>query len=225
MPSAATHLGVFAKYWRSGRVKTRLAKSIGEELARDIYLKFIKCLLERLRHAGTNRTLVFTPTESESAFSELVPAEWQLEPQTAGELGQRMKAFFSASTLHFGKTALIGSDMPDLRAELVDTAFKHLDEVDLVLGPATDGGYYLIAMREPLNVFDNIDWSTDRVLDQTIAQIEQQGIRYRLMPKFRDVDELEDFEHLLSRLDSPDSDQFDQMLLQKLQPLSERIDA
>jgi glycosyltransferase A (GT-A) superfamily protein (DUF2064 family) len=101
------------------------------------------------------------------------------------------------------RCVLIGSDMPQLSVELVGEAFAELDRVDLVLGPAEDGGYYLIAMREPHDVFSGITWSQPSVLAETLTRASALDLRVHLLASGFDIDELRDLERLRELLAEP----------------------
>jgi rSAM/selenodomain-associated transferase 1 len=127
-------------------------------------------------------------------------------PQSGADLGARMQAAFRAALDRApatGRCVLIGSDMPQLRIELVEEAFARLADVDLVLGPAEDGGYYLIAMREPHDVFRNVAWSSPTVLDDTLAQARELGLAVALLEPGFDVDEPSDLDRLQRLLAGP----------------------
>lgn len=209
-------LGVFAKYWQPGAVKTRLASAIGEEKAADLYKAFLTATLRRGASVADQRTLVFWPPEREALMAALGGAAWHLQPQSEGDLGERMQSFFAAA---FGNhmaqpqqasenqqqtpasVVLIGSDSPSLPMEFIEQAFARLREVPVVLGPSDDGGYYLIGLSQPRpELFENIAWSTPNVLEQTQTRLKATDTAYELLPRWYDVDELADVERLTSDL-------------------------
>ena len=199
-------LGIFAKYWEPGRVKTRLAATLGNELASQIYQHFLTASLERFRLCGDQRTLVFTPEPKRAAFEKLVgPRDWQLLAQQGDDLGERMSHFFE-DRLEAGaeSVVLIGSDSPTLPQAIMTTAFKELRTHDLVIGPSADGGYYLIGMRKPLcGVFCNVDWSSSQVWTQTLQRVDELGEQASLavLPEWYDVDTLDDLERLFREIE------------------------
>ena len=109
-------------------------------------------------------------------------------------MGERMdKAFQVALGLH-AKAIIIGSDCASLTPTIIENAFELLDVYDYVIGPASDGGYYLLAMKEPRpELFQGISWSTDQVLSQTIERIKKRGQSYSLLPELSDIDRAEDW--------------------------------
>ena len=195
-------LGMFAKYWEPGRVKTRLAASIGNDAASGVYQGFVRCLVRRLAGRAERCVVYFTPPERREAFAELVGAAWQLELQGEGDLGARMQRYFDdALRAGYHKVLLIGSDSPTLPAGRIDEAFAALDDAPVVLGPTPDGGYYLVGISECVPpIFQGVAWSTERVWQQTIGRLRDAGCRYAELPPCYDVDEACDLERLRCEL-------------------------
>ncbi len=195
-------LGIFAKYWEPGQVKTRLAAKLGGAAASEVYRHFVTTLVKRFRRCADSRVLCFTPAERAVAFAELAGADWVAKPQAGGDLGARMTSFFD-SCFRDGaeRVVLIGSDSPTLPIEYVDSAFRLLRETDVVLGPTDDGGYYLVgASRDVAGIFADIDWSTAIVWEQTVARLGELRLSYETLPQWYDVDELPDLERLRDEL-------------------------
>lgn len=184
-------LGMFAKYWQAGTVKTRLAAAIGDQAASDIYYGFLRALVRRLGDVADYRIIAYTPQEHRDEFETLAGRDWATEPQAAGDLGQRMANFFATAFRRSpGPVVLIGSDSPTLPTEYIDRAFEALQDVPVVLGPSIDGGYYLIgAVGTVPSVFTGVTWSTDQVYGQTIALLRNAGCRYLTLPAWYDVDD------------------------------------
>lgn len=194
--------GIFAKYWEPGKVKTRLAGTLGRESASQIYHHFVSTLVARFRECADSRVLYFTPQEQADAFTTIAGADWAAKPQTHGDLGARMASFFGEC---FGagadRVVLIGSDSPTMPAAYVESAFRLLRATDIVLGPSEDGGYYLVgAARETAGMFEGIDWSTERVWEQTVVRLGELGLSYESLPQWYDVDERSDLERLRDEL-------------------------
>lgn len=190
-------LGLFAKWPAPGTVKTRLAHGNAAWGAR-VARAFLLDALQRFAVVEAQRLLVFAPVEREVDFAFLAADRFTLTPQADGDLGQRLAAFF-AQQFNAGARALvvIGTDSPTLPVEYVERAFAELENADVVLGPATDGGYYLVGCgpaRPPL--FDNIAWSSRHVLADTIAALAEPRWRLALLPPWYDVDTSEDWELL-----------------------------
>lgn len=193
---------MFAKYWESGQVKTRLAATLGSQSASEVYRLFVWFLVNRFRRCANSRVLCFTPRERAKAFAMLAGADWITVPQVTGDLGVRMRSFFDDCFRNGAeRVVLIGSDSPTLPSEHVESAFRLLLEVDVVLGPTEDGGYYLVgASRDVAGIFRNIDWSTPRVWKQTVARLDDLQLSYESLPQWYDVDELPDLERLRDEL-------------------------
>jgi uncharacterized protein len=187
-----TTLGIFAKFWQPGAVKTRLGARVGNEIAASLHRHFVQTLLRRFAGIADRHILCFTPAESAESFLQLDHSCWTLEPQASGDLGARMRHFFLGlnSDPTPTRTVLIGSDSPDLPLEILAEAFDKLRDFPVVLGPADDGGYYLIGLsQEPPPIFDHIPWSTAEVWPQTIARLESLKIPYHALPGWYDVDD------------------------------------
>ena len=219
------HIALFAKFWRPGKVKTRLAVTLGNRVASQVYFQFLSHLLRQLEQAADRRTVVFQPEASRLEFSRLCDGQWELEPQSDGDLGNKLNRFFSralrrqtvgASEPPNRKVVVIGSDCPRLNHARVEQAFEALDRQKVVVGPSCDGGYYLIGMRnQVLDIFQGISWSTPQVLAETIRRLEKMSVGFELLPEMSDVDEIEDLQALMREL-SEETDQADRELLERL---------
>ena len=198
-----SQLGVFAKYWEPGQVKTRLARDTNQEFAASVYRQFIQATLETATGIAQRSVLAFTPTDHYTEFVQCLPAGWTMVAQAPGDLGQRMLAYFTDAHAHqIEKVVLIGSDSPHLPAALLKQAFDQLDAHQCVIGPARDGGYYLIGARNIVPpVFAEVDWSTDNVLQQTITKLQDANISYSLLPPWLDIDTIDDFRELQQDLE------------------------
>jgi len=197
-------LGMFAKYWQPGKVKTRLARHVGDRQASDLYRAFLRTLVRRFEASADRRILAYWPEDRRDQFRALAGGNWSVELQTSGDLGQRMSRFFAAArACAGGPIVLIGSDSPTLPVQYVERAFELLEHVPVVLGPSTDGGYYLIGISGPIPcLFSGVSWSTPQVLDQTVALLHQADCRYALLPPWYDVDDGDDLRKLGGELDA-----------------------
>lgn len=173
-----------------GKVKTRIAATLGNEKALAVY----KCLL-----AHTCRIVSGLEVSNHIFYADGVTQNdiWEgveKYEQVGNDLGEKMNnAFVQLFDKGFRKIVIIGSDCMELSADILDLAFEKLDIFDMVIGPAKDGGYYLLGMNAPhLDVFENIDWSTNRVLDQTMQIMHRNNLLIRLLPELNDVDKAED---------------------------------
>jgi rSAM/selenodomain-associated transferase 1 len=204
-------VGLFAKQPLPGQVKTRLAGCTSAEWAARVADAFLRDTVERLIRVHARRFVVFSPAEASAFFAALVQDRFALVPQCPGQLGQRMEAFITLQ-IQAGAEAvvLVGTDSPTLPVSFIEQAFRELGQADVVLGPATDGGYYLIGCgRRVPPVFEGIDWSSSRVLAQTVAALsaacglagstaspaKPQAAEWRLavLPPWYDVDTLDDW--------------------------------
>ncbi len=191
------HLIVFTRYPEPGKTKTRLIPALGAEGAANLQRQMTEHTLSQVQTLQT-----ISPTLVEVRFAggnlQLMQAwlgeNFIYQPQGAGDLGQRMEqSLWNALQNGAQKVVFIGIDCPGVNAEILATAFKNLDSYDLVIGPAVDGGYYLIGLKRYIpELFANIDWGTATVLQRTI-NIAQQLIlsQVQLLP-LADVDRPED---------------------------------
>ena len=200
------HLGVFAKYWQPGRVKTRLAASIGSENAAVLFQRFVKQTLVRHRHSGDQRSIWIWPHEREPEFREFAPAEWTVRLQSDGDLGQRMNAYFESFLSQKNNSGneqvvLIGTDSPSLPSSIIEDAFAALQDHDCVIGPSQDGGYYLIGMNRPIpELFQDMPWSSDQVLPNTLKRLQSLAFSCHQLPIWNDIDDIDDLKHLQQQL-------------------------
>jgi rSAM/selenodomain-associated transferase 1 len=184
---------ILIKNPRPGYVKTRLARTVGDEAALRIY----RYLLGKTRVAaqGVRAERVLCYSDVVETNDDWPEADFIKTTQAPGDLGARMAASFqSAFDKGAEKAVIIGSDCPALTGALLQRAFDALDHSDFVLGPTPDGGYYLLGMRHfDETVFQNIEWSTDSVRAHTLDRIAAAGKTCALMPVLSDVDTEEDW--------------------------------
>jgi rSAM/selenodomain-associated transferase 1 len=185
---------VFVRAPRAGAVKTRLAAKIGASAACDAYQKLVRAVLNRI-DSIRDVQLRYSPDDAESEVRPWLKAQWTLSPQGSGELGERLTRAFAESFAEGARrVVIIGSDCPWLSDGDIEEAWNDLKTHDLVLGPARDGGYWLVGLREPKpEVFNGISWSTEAVLEQTLEHARAEGLRFRLLRELRDVDTLGDW--------------------------------
>jgi rSAM/selenodomain-associated transferase 1 len=195
---------LFAKQPAAGKVKTRLAAATSAEWAARVAEACLLDVVGRLAHVEARRVLAYAPWGAESYFAQAVQGGYTLVHQGDGDLGQRMAAFFTEQ-LRGGAEAvvLLGTDSPTVPLEFIERAFQALESRNVVLGPATDGGYYLIgcARRVP-PVFEGIDWSTSRVFGQTVARLSEREWPLAILPPWYDVDTLDDWWMLRGHLEA-----------------------
>lgn len=206
-------LGLFARYPEPGHTKTRLAAAIGDEAAADLYACFVQDLLRRTCTLADEQWLAMTPdTEPSREWFEQTrqscgSSTCQLQVQPDGSLGERMAWFFrEAARRNGGPVVLIGTDSPDLPSSRIRQAFQLLGkgEVDVVLGPAADGGYVLIGMTgDPGSMFEEIRWSSSQTLLDTLAAVRRTGRKSLLLPTWYDIDHVENLGTLTALQQDP----------------------
>ena len=189
-------VGVFAKAPVEGRVKTRLAADVGDARAVEIYRAMGRSTLDALR-GGSYRLIVFgTPADPDSLTSI---ADWlsrdgiEVKAQSGGDLGRRMANAAEDVLAEAKAVVIVGTDIPGIDEATVTEAFRRLRDHDVVIGPATDGGYYLVGLSCPRpELFEGIEWSTSRVLAQTLDRITSHGLSVALLEEKSDVDTVDD---------------------------------
>jgi rSAM/selenodomain-associated transferase 1 len=186
-----------------GRVKTRLAAEVGDELAARVQRAFLDDLgaLGEGR-PGLERVLCCAPSVEHEAFEALGARGWRRWPQGEGDLGERLTRLLRRA-LDKGaeRVAIIGSDSPTLPWPLVERAFAALDACDVAVGPVFDGGYYLIAARRAdTPAFVDIPWGTERAFDVTLRRLAEAGVQFRVLPFWYDVDTRDDVRRMANHL-------------------------
>ena len=183
---------VFIKNPVLGKVKTRLASSIGEVEALTVYNKLLDHTLNISKPLSVDKVVY---------YSEFIPGDdvWRTsgfnqELQHGDDLGERMmNAFIKAFQQRYERVAIIGSDCCDLTKNILADAFDELNKRDVVVGPALDGGYYLLGMRSlHRELFLNKTWSSDKVLNDTLENIRELALSFSLLPLLRDIDTEQD---------------------------------
>ena len=194
---------VFVKNARKGRVKTRLAKTIGSERALLIYRRLLKLTSEMAEKVNAVRQVWYSDAiELNDTFGKNLFGK---SLQEGNDLGERMHhAFDSGFRSGFEKVILIGSDCPDISRNLVEKAFRELEASDMVIGPSRDGGYYLIGFSSNAydpGFFEEIEWSTPVVLGQTLKIAENKGLSTARLAILNDIDTEEDLNQSRLRLE------------------------
>lgn len=197
-PRGRDTLGILVKAPIPGRVKTRLAAELGAEQATELYRALGRSVVAACVDPGYHTVVWYTPAAARAAVRGWLQGVEPLafRPQVRGGLGVRLGAAFAR---HFGegvpRVILVGSDCPGVERGVITQAFAALDRYDLVLGPAHDGGYYLIGLRSTTRggrLFHGVSWSTPDVLRQTLLAARRLGLRPALLPVLRDVDTVAD---------------------------------
>ena len=183
---------IFVRKPELGKVKTRLAAAVGDDRALFIYKNLLQHTFLISKATDTDK-FVFYANEIEQ--NDMWDAHrFFKEMQSNDDLGGKMKeAFESLFKKEYNMVVIIGSDCFELTTQIIEQAFLSLDNNELVIGPAKDGGYYLLGMKRlHENLFLNKKWSTENVFADTIDMIEQEGLTYKVLPILTDVDEEND---------------------------------
>jgi rSAM/selenodomain-associated transferase 1 len=184
---------IFAKEPCPGQVKTRLSPPLSPEEAAQLYHRFLQDILEEMAQVPEMRlAIAFSPPRAQPFFKDLAAPGTDLFPQKGADLGERMtRALARGLAAGFGPVLLRGSDIPDLPASLVSEAREVLTtgRAQVVLGPALDGGYYLVGLAEPQSgLFQGPVWSSPTVLSDTLRLTEKSGLKVHLLPYWSDID-------------------------------------
>ena len=194
---------LFIKAPVRGGVKSRLAAAIGEEAALEIYKDFVITVLETLKAGRYPFRIAVYPRDALESVRHWLGNDLDYLPQTGKDLGERMKnALARVFSDGIERAVIIGSDLPDLPDEVIHEAFQSLESKDAVIGPAPDGGYYLIGFNARTflpGVFDGLPWSTETVFSDTMGVLERSSWTVHQLPLWRDVDTLEDLNDLVAR--------------------------
>jgi uncharacterized protein len=193
---------IFIKNPALGKVKTRLAKTVGDEKALEIYLELSRITRENasiLRGSNEVETYVF--------YSDFIDKndDWsndifEKRVQSGEDLGDRMSNAFHEILQQHQHVCIIGSDCPTLSVDILNQSFKMLQNHNFVVGPSTDGGYYLLGISSEQYefLFKNMEWSTENVLSETLNRIEENDKTIALLPPLTDVDEEKDWVNYIS---------------------------
>lgn len=185
-------LMVFIKNPVLGQVKTRLAAETGDAEALRIYQSLLQHTKEATAAVNTPKLIYYSDFLPEQSLWEGTDHQQTLQP--AGDLGQRMATAFQENLKRYEHVVIIGGDDPELQASHLRTALEQLKTYDVVTGPASDGGYYLLGMSAFYQtLFQDISWSTNVVLKQTLERVAEAGLSYYLLPEHNDIDTYQDW--------------------------------
>lgn len=183
---------IFVKAPVAGSVKTRLAKTLGPGRAAAIYRRLTANTIAQATRGPWRTVLAVDPASSVRGFASLWPAHLPREPQGKGNLGDRMRRLIDSAPK--GPVVIIGSDAPSLRARHLRAAFRSLAGADAIVGPAPDGGYWLIGLarrRGRAPAFDGVRWSSAQALEDTIQSLPCDW-RIRRAESLADIDDAAD---------------------------------
>jgi uncharacterized protein len=187
---------IFLKAPEKGKVKTRLVTHLDEDSVLDLYKCFAADVIETVKKGGYRFQICYDPPDAEDKITEWLGYRYDLIPQIGNDLGERMdQALRKAFSTGVDHAILIGTDLPDLPVEYLEDAFENLKTHDAVIGPAKDGGYYLIGSQSVSylpKIFENMPWGTPDVFERAIEIFVHQQRRVHILPLWRDIDVIED---------------------------------
>lgn len=185
----STLIIVFVKNIKLGKVKTRLAKTIGNQGAFEVYSELVKITETVTQNIKTDKRIYFSESIVDSKWKNHYKAV-----QEGANLGERMKnAFKKGFEDGYERIVLIGSDLPDISTIHLENAQEALHKNNVVFGPAVDGGYYLIGLNKLKDfIFDNKPWSEPNLLNTTLKELQENNISYSLLETLNDIDTYED---------------------------------
>jgi hypothetical protein len=177
---------------------------MGDKAATNLYRSFVEDLLERFSKEDYRLRIAFYPAEKKYEIREMLGDEFSYLPQTGEDLGERMKlAFLRCFSEGARSVVLIGSDIPDLPARMVDEAFLALDRNEAVIGPSVDGGYYLLGFTKDTfigDVFIGLPWGAETIFHETMKILRRAGTPVHVLPVWRDIDKPEDIAALIKNI-------------------------
>ena len=203
-------LVVMAKEPVPGNVKTRLCPPLTYEMAAELYRCFLLDSFDQ--YVRLDRTLVivsFFPPEWQEGLRVIIPKDFMLTPQSGDDLGERLiNAFAYAFSIGNESVSIVGSDHPTMPLDYIKQSFSLMsnDQNDLVLGPSTDGGYYLIGLKKlHKELFKGITWSTEMAFKETVDRAKRLNLKVATLPQWYDVDTSEDLARLESMITASDT--------------------
>ncbi|MFC1838416.1 TIGR04283 family arsenosugar biosynthesis glycosyltransferase [Thermodesulfobacteriota bacterium] len=187
---------VFTRYPVPGKTKTRLIPSLGPVGSANIHRKLAENTFNNVMQFSKEHAKGIEVSYTGGRLTRMkawLGKDTELHRQCPGDLGQRMYNDIKQSIRKGSKAVvLIGTDVPDIKHEHLEKAFYDLHDYDLVLGPSADGGYWLIGMKQPHNVFRGVSWGSEKVLDQTLDLASENNLRVSLLPPLKDIDTIDD---------------------------------
>src|SRR5690606_28561 len=194
LSSSKKALIIFVRNPELGKVKTRLAKSVGDESALKIYKFLLQHTVKITENLNVDKYIYYSETIVQNDIWN--PDIFRKKMQNGNDLGERMQnAFEEILGMGYEKVLIIGSDIYELQQKDIDNAFDALEKNQFVIGPAKDGGYYLLGMKNlKTEVFENKNWGTSTVLEETLNDLKEE--KYLLLPEMSDVDYYEDVKNV-----------------------------
>lgn len=182
-----------------GKAKTRIANAVGNEKALEIYKQLLSITRTETLKSSADKKLYYSSFIDNQDNWDTQYFSKKL--QSGNNLGSKMYNAFKETLPNYTKVILIGSDLGELNIDILNKAFTELDHHDVVIGPANDGGYYLIGMKKLNPIFTSIEWSTSSVLEGTLKLINNNNLSFSLLETLTDIDHIEDWITLKQKLD------------------------
>jgi len=193
---------LFLRAPEKGKVKTRLAVSLDKTLVLELYKNFVADVIDAATKVS-NIALYCWPPEKKGAVLKWFEYKHPVFCQNGTDLGEKMaNSFMEVFESGYKKAVIVGTDIPDITAKIINDAYDKLSTYDTVIGPSEDGGYYLIGFRKDTffkNCFKGIKWSTDSVFKETIAILEKKHMNSYILPTLNDIDTMDDLIDLCNR--------------------------
>jgi len=209
---------VFVKYPQAGLVKTRLAKDLGEQEAVVLYERLAKMIIKRTKADVYHQAIFYCPQDKRKEIMAWLGQDLEFQPQERGGLGIKMQeAFRQIFNQGVKKAIIIGTDSPFISKEVISRAFKCLDSNQCVVGPAYDGGYYLLGLSEfNDSIFKDISWSTKDVFIQTMERLKKINFKVSVLEKQLDIDTHQDFIIFKKNVESSSDGEFKEVIRQNV---------
>jgi rSAM/selenodomain-associated transferase 1 len=193
---------LFVKFPEQGKVKSRLAQEIDGDIVRHLYECMVLDTIDMLKQAEKPFRICFDPPDAQERVRQWLGQAYSYMPQFGEDLGERMaQAFTRVFSEGVDEALLIGSDIPSLTAAMINDAFQSFSVRDAVIGPARDGGYYLIGFKKSTfvpGIFHTMAWSTKTVFFETFGRLQKASLTVHRLPELTDIDTREDLEAFLS---------------------------
>jgi len=197
-------LVIFAKFPEPGMVKKRIGKAIGMEASANLCNAFINDLIEKHQEKNYDLYLSFIGNEYKQKYKEMFPNAI-MYVQRGKNMSENMQCAFADLLETYEKVVVIGCDVPNLSSLIIYKAFNALESYDVVLGPAEDGGYYLVGMKTPEEVFVGMPWGTEKLLEAQMKSLVDHNLTFAMLERLPDVDTVEELNALKKVLKKEDA--------------------
>jgi len=193
---------IFAKYPADGKVKTRLSETLGVEFAVRFYKAMAEHIFQvchKLPKDKYDIYLFYDSSDRSESVKRWVPSDFSVHLQEGSDLGEKMKAAFNRIfEKGYKKVTIIGTDCPELNTKILLKSFEEISDNNIIIGPSADGGYYLMGMNEfhPF-LFEDIEWSSTKVLTDTINKVKENDLHLTMLPGMIDIDTEKDLRQWL----------------------------